>query len=174
MSIIKIEVAGEKLEINESDLNIKSLGIDMDKVAAQMGRFGVLWAAAEEERMTVDASYRFWKAKTGQAILAREPKLAEWKVRQKIESSKEFRAYKRALAEATRNTIVLRSRFDAFRTKAGILQSQGAMRRAELESTGMSTKATERRERKTDEIVDQVRKDAEGIRKKLKKGKRRR
>jgi hypothetical protein len=41
------------------------------------------------------------------------------------------------------NTTMSKAIYESFRTKASILQSKGAMARAELDATGMTTKRTE-------------------------------
>jgi len=56
---------------------------------------------------------------------------AEWKVKQAIEADPTFLKLKGKLALAKRNTIMLRAHYEAFRTKASILQSKGAQQRKE-------------------------------------------
>lgn len=139
---VEVVVMGETVLIDHDDATIKDIDQDMDRVAAQMSRIAELWAAAEEEEISADAHYRAWRATQGEGLLQRDEKLAEWKVRQKIEASPKFTAIKDRLAKAARNVTVLKGHFESLKVKASLLQSKGAMRRAELDSTGMSTKLT--------------------------------
>jgi hypothetical protein len=137
---LKMKVMGEEIELDRSQLLIMDIGEDMDNVASQVSYFGSLWAEAEREEMAADTYYRAWRAKEGEKILASDPKMAEWKVRQEIEASSQFTVIKEQLAIARRNSVALRGHFEAFKVKASILQSKGAMRRAEMESTGIGTR----------------------------------
>jgi len=140
-SKLKITVMGEEVELDRSQLVIVDLGEDMDHVAAQVSYFGGLWGEAEREEMAADTYYRAWRAKEGEKVLGADPKMAEWKVKQDLEASSQFAVIKEQLSIARRNTIALRGHYEAFKVKASILQSKGAMRRAEMESTGMSTRS---------------------------------
>ena len=138
-----IEVDGKTVEIDlAADLTIDDLSKDMDEVAAKMAYWGAVWAASEAEAERVDTSYRSWRAEYGRQLLEANEKLAEWKVKQEIEASPKFKRYKEGVAIATRNKTMLRAIFESWRVKASQLQSKGAMRRAELDSTGMHTKSS--------------------------------
>lgn len=65
-----------------------------------------------------DAQYRDWRAKLSDAILADNPKLAEWKVRAKLESLPAFLAYKEAAAALAGVRVALLGFADAI--KAGV------------------------------------------------------
>lgn len=138
----ELTVMGEEVELDRTQLLITDIGEDMDTVAAQVSYFGTLWAEAEREEMAADTYYRAWRAQQGEKLLAADPKLAEWKVRQMIEADPTFSTIKEQLALARRNSIALRGHFEAFKVKASILQSKGAMKRAEMESTGIGTRMT--------------------------------
>jgi len=139
---IKIKVDGVNITIDlDSELEIADMS-DMDKVAAQMAYWGSIWAAAASESERVDATYRTWRAKAGEAALANDPKLSEWKVKQAIEGDDTFMKFKKAQGEAQRNVILTKGVFESFRIKANMLQSKGAMKRSELDATGMSTRRT--------------------------------
>jgi hypothetical protein len=159
---INLRVAGRAVQADiEAELMVGDINRAMDEVAAKMAYWGALWGEAEAEQERVDAQYRFWSADFGRAILAADPKLAEWKVAQEVESSPKFARHKDAVAAAQRNVTVLKVVYESFRTKASILQSKGAMLRAELEATGMATKKHDEQE--------QARARAERVREAMKK-----
>jgi len=135
-----ITVNGHEVTLDtDYDLQVGALSGDMDKVAAQMGFWGSVWAAAVKERAEAEAHYRYWRAKASEEVLASEPKLAEWKVKLKVEADPRFVTYKQALALADRNVVLAKSAFDSFDKKANQLQSKGAMHRSELDATDMHT-----------------------------------
>lgn len=138
---VSIEVDGQPVVINvDAEMEIGDLSTDMNRVAAQMAYWGAVWAAAEGELKSADAWYRAWRAKNGAAMIEADGKMSEWKVRQALEADPKFMTIKKSLAAATRNATLTRAIYEAFRTKANMLQSKGAMARAELEATGMSTR----------------------------------
>lgn len=140
-----IKVNGVEVVLDSDvDLAVGDLSGDMDQVAAQMGYVANLWAEAVYEQDCADAYYRQWRAQLTEQILDKDPKLAEWKVKAKIEAHPQFMALKKALAQAESNVINLRSYFDSFSKKANQLQSKGAMSRSELDATGMSTPSVPR------------------------------
>ncbi len=145
--IIDIVVNGIKVKINILDeLEITNISDDMDKIAPKIAFWGAVWASAEQEMAAAEAYYRKWKAESGKTLSAKNDKLAEWKVRQLIESTDEFHQLKSALSKASQNIITARTLYEAFKTKASMLQSKGAMMRAEIDSTSMHTsKASNKR-----------------------------
>jgi hypothetical protein len=146
MKPIDLSINGETVTVDtDSLLVINDVGGDMDVVAAQMGYWATLHASAERERVQADAYYRQWRAESGKALLDEDPKLAEWKVKQLIEENKTFKTLKSALSEAVRNVTIAKGLYDALKTKANMLQSKGAMMRAELDATSMSTSSEARR-----------------------------
>ena len=141
---MEIEVDGKAVVLDlASDLTIDDLSRDMDEVAAKMAYWGSVWAASEGEKARVDTHYRAWRAEFGKQLLEADGKLAEWKVKQQIEASPKFKRYKEGVATAARNSVMLKAVFESWRVKASQLQSKGAMRRAELDSTGMHTKSSD-------------------------------
>ena len=137
---VKLIVNGVKIEIDTDDLLIISdVNTDMSQVSAQMAYYSSIHAAAEEERVQMDTVYRKWRAHTGLKILEKDPKAAEWKVRQMVEAEPQFEKLKYALARAVHNTTLTRGIYESLKIKAQMLQSKGAMLRAELDSTGMTT-----------------------------------
>lgn len=99
-----------------------NLDLDNDAMVAEMHRHSDKAAALNALVMTKEAEYRHWRATKGQEILAADPKLAEWKVSQQIESDGEFIDRKQdianiierrdrhaALAQAYKTALDLRS-----------------------------------------------------------------
>jgi len=159
---VKLMVDGQEISVDlEKELTIVDVGVDMDQVASKMAYWAALWAAAEGERVKTDAFYRNWRANMGQELLAADPKLSEWKVKQRIEADAYFSKIKEAIAKATYNSTLTKSVYDSFRIKANALQSKGAMMRAELDATGMTTpgKPKKRAKAERDARVDKMRKD---------------
>jgi len=143
MSLVELRVDGQDISIDlDAELEIGDVSSDMDQIAAQMAYWGSVWAAAEYERVRVEAHYRQWRAQRKQAISQQNTKLAEWKVTQEIQSDPDYVKLYRAQAEAVKNSTLAKSIFEAHRIKANMLQSKGAMMRSELDATGMSTKKT--------------------------------
>lgn len=127
----------------DMDLQIGALSGDMDKVAAQMGFWGSVWAAAIREHEDADAHYRHWRARQVNAILESEPKLAEYKVNARINAMDGFLKLKSAQALASEHVAMARTMFDSLDKKSNQLQSKGAMSRSEIDATGMHTKGTQ-------------------------------
>jgi hypothetical protein len=141
---INIVVNGVQIKTNIHDmLDISDISADMDKVASQIAYWGAIWASAEAEAAASDAFYRKWRADFGKTIT----ESAEWRVRQGIESQSEFHTIKTGIANATRNVVLAKTMYEALKTKASMLQSKGAMMRAELDSTSMHTPSAPRSKR---------------------------
>lgn len=140
-----IKVNGVEVSLDtDVDLGVGDLTGDMDSVAAQMGFWGSVWSAAVQEIGDADAHYRHWRAQKANEVLKADPKLPEWKVRNRIESDPKFLVYKHALAVADNHVTLAKATFMSFDKKSNQLQSKGAMSRSELDATGMSTPATPR------------------------------
>jgi ubiquitin len=126
------------------DLTIGEIGEDMDIVAAQMGYWGNVLAAAEEELAAAEAGYRSWVANF-RIALSEDPKtkgLADHKMKSQLEGSPQFLEHKSKIARRQRNVSTLDRLFQAFAKKANQLQSRGAIQRAIIEKTGIQTTAT--------------------------------
>jgi hypothetical protein len=137
---IDIKVAGIPVTLDVDDkLAITDIDADMATVSSDIAFWGDVWSAAQEEATNADAHYRNWRATFTKSLLEEDPKLAEWKVKANIEGHPDFVKWKAAIARAERNVILARAMVDAFDGKRATLQSKGAMLRAELEGTGMST-----------------------------------
>jgi hypothetical protein len=132
------------LEIDVSEeAGIHELSEDMDTVSARIGFFGEVLAAASEEKIKLDAAYRKWRAEIAKRSLKDDPKISEWKVKADIESDPKFTAFKEAEAKAEYNTVALTNLIVALKEKSPNLRSKGARERAELDSTNMTTRATD-------------------------------
>lgn len=142
--IENIQVDGKPVDVTLDGLLVGDISRDMDRVASVMAYWATVWAAAEQEKIKSDSAYRAWRATFARRILDGDPKLAEWKVKAAIEASPKFNAFKHALATATRNVVLSRGQFESYRVKASVLQSRGAMLRAEGERTDQVTKTRER------------------------------
>lgn len=138
---IKIRIGDEESEIDtESVASITNIDIGMSQVSAQIAFYGELLALAEAEKIKIDAAYRRWRAEQTKIILAKDEKLAEWKVRAEIESNQTFVSYKEAEAQAEYNSTSLKILVRALEEKSPNLRSKGARARAELDATDMGTK----------------------------------
>lgn len=166
MSDATITIDGEEIDVDRSELAITDLDADMTKAASQMAYWGGLWGAAEAEKVSADAAYRTWRAEYGKQVLEADPKLAEWKVKQQIEASKKFSVHKERIATSVRNASVLRAMYESFRSKCSLLQSKGAMARAELEATGMNTKRRDdpAERKKKEDVIRSARKKRKAAR----------
>lgn len=134
----------------DRDFEIDDLDDGMRKIASWIAYFGSVFAAAKHEDKMVTAFYRSWKAKRVAEALLDDPKMAQWKIVASIEASDKFLEYKGKQAEAARNVEALHWIVEAYRAKASLLQSLGAMNRAAFEATDMSTKEHPGRPFKTD------------------------
>jgi hypothetical protein len=133
-----------------------------------MAYWGGIWASAEYERVRIESEYRSWRANKKIEILRGNPKLAEWKVTQEIQSLTEYRNVYEKQAQAIKNVTLAKSIFQSHQVKANMLQSKGAMLRAELDYTDMKTPST--KSKKDGAKVDKQ--NIEKMKKIMKKGKR--
>lgn len=138
---MEFTVDGEVVTFDmDSDFDVEDINLGMSRVSAEIAFSGSVLSAAMHEQAMVEAHYRRFRAVRGKEIAAAQPKLALTKIDQEINSSGEFLTHKEAQANAARNVESLRWVVDAFRTKARILQSKGAIDRAALETAGMNTR----------------------------------
>lgn len=138
---VKIIVNGEEHEIDIYDeLPIDNIDSDMKNIPAEIAFWGTILAGAEEERVLTDSFYRKWRAETAEELLGNEPKLAEWKVKQRLEAMDQFQVLKKAIAKTVKHSTVAKTMFEAYCRKANMLQSKGAMLRQQLSSDDMSVK----------------------------------
>jgi len=168
--VMSIQVMGKKVKINlAAETVIADLDLDMDRIASQMAWIAALWAEAEGEKIRVDAAYRAWRAEFAAKVMKREPKIAEWKVKSRVEAAPTFRKMKEGIALATRNATVLRALHRSLETKASMLQSKGANLRAELNMTNLNIRGKEALESRQEKEGAQKTKLREVLGKKKKK-----
>lgn len=161
-TVVDFKVDGEQITAPVvTDLTIEEIGEDMDMVAAQMGYWGNVLAAAEEELAAADAAYRSWRGNMGMKLLEDNPKLGEWKTKQMVDASPQFLEHKAAIAKAQRALTICDRIFQAYAKKANVLQSRGANERIVLEQTGrvikgdpsaVSSAARQERDRRKDKV----------------------
>ena len=149
-----IIVDGKELEIDlEDEFYIDDLDNSMNTIASKIAFWGSVLASAEEEKVRVDAYYRRWRAQHGEKLLESDPKLAEWKVKQKTDSMEQFLVLKEGIAKSTKNALLAKAFFEAFCRKSNMLQSKGAMLRHELNADNMSVRVdNEEKREKVKEI----------------------
>lgn len=153
----EITVNGKLIKFNPQEvLAIKDISTEMDEVAARIAYWGFIWGQAEEEAVRADAYYRNWRNKEGEARRAKDEKLSEWKVWNEVEAMPKFTLLKQAIAESARNVTTAKGIYEAFKIKASILQSKGALQRAEMENLNMSTPETPRTRSRVQEDRDGV------------------
>lgn len=163
-AVLNTVIDGEDIEIPIiSDLTIHDVNDEMDIVAAQIGYWGNVLAAAMEDLAAADAVYRNWRAQCVESYLEDDPRLAEWKIKAKIESDSSFMKYKGDIARCNRNVAALQKIVEGYGKKANLLQSRGANLRTELEKTGINVssspdkKKTKKTSNPPNEKVEKVR-----------------
>ena len=136
----KITVNGTEIEFStKTHFPVGDVGDDMKDVSSAMAWWGSVWAAAEAERINVDAFYRAWRAQATEKLIAEDPKLSDEKRKSKIEALPDFLKCKKAMAMAEENCTLAKAAFAALEKKANILQSLGANYREERRTSGMYT-----------------------------------
>lgn len=144
----KIKVRGQVVEVLIMGPNAElpigpDLSDEMDRVGAQLGYWGAVLADAVGEAKEVDAWYRKFRANITNECLANDPKMAEWKIKARIEASDGFIQHKEAIGLAEKNVKLCEGMVKGYDKKANQLQSKGAKMRTELNAQGMTTPATE-------------------------------
>jgi hypothetical protein len=76
----------------DDDVDLTDPEITKASVALELGK-------VEAAKLLGEAQLRDWKAKAANALLAKEPKLAEWKVRARLEAEPRWLEAKAKLAE---------------------------------------------------------------------------
>lgn len=88
-----------------------------DMLLEELLEVGNLLGEAESRLVLVDAEYRTFRAAAVKAELDKDPKLSEWKIKARIESSAEFQKFKQGIAKATREVHVLRETLATLRLR---------------------------------------------------------
>lgn len=136
---ITVDGVSHTLDI-EGDCASVDIDEDMTTIAPMLAWYGRLLAQARWSVDVLEADLKRWKAATTAAVLADNPKLAEWKVKAEVESQPAMNTHLRAIADAWVVANRLDSAFTALKVKADMLRSRGAMLRSELDNTNMATK----------------------------------
>jgi hypothetical protein len=123
--MIELVVMGKKIEIDiDKELYLPSRYTDFDTVAAEIAYWGNILAQAIEERIMAETS---WRKRRGELVcffLSEEPKLAEWKVKGKIECTDDFILYKKGIAKAYYNETMAESIYKAYIEKAKLIETK--------------------------------------------------
>lgn len=128
MTESKPDPAGDErlvLKVDGEEVLIKpvlfEVGEDLQSEARAVPRdilhFGEVLSRAEQQKIGVDSEYRAFRAEQVSALLAKDPKLSEWKVKAKIESTEKFALFKKGIATAERNVVALRAVLQALEAK---------------------------------------------------------
>lgn len=159
-----IKVQGVSIKIEPEEYVINDIDDTQRKVSKQMAFWSSVWGAAVEEQVKADAFYRAWRAERTEALLKKDPKLAEWKVKAEIESDPLFLKMKQAIATAADNVTTAEHIWKTLDKRGNLSQSLGAKTRNEIAKQDLSTKE----ESYDDSPLEEERR--ERIRKILKKG----
>lgn len=143
LGFVEVEIDSEVVSFDlDNDFDVEDIDEGMRKTPAMIAYVGAVCGATIRYEKRCDARYRQWRAQMGKEIVESEPKMAQTKINQIVEADEMFIVHKDRIADAARNVETMRGVFEAFKTKAHLLQSKGAMERAALESTGMTTKVS--------------------------------
>ena len=138
--VFKREVGGRDVIV---ELDTKSLepSADLDSdagsVASQVGLVGEILAVTTERLESADAKYRQWRATKAGTILHSDPKLAEWKVKAKVEADPGFMTHKNAIASLTGDLEFLRVYLSGLKTKASMIRGRIELTRSEWDGTSL-------------------------------------
>lgn len=137
-----IVIDGIEIICDPSDAVIDgpNLSSEMDRVSGQIAFWGSALSSAVRERDVADATYRTWRARAYKAIMERDPKLPEYKIKALCEEHSSFLEHKTRMATAAENVVLCESFKDAFEKKANQLQSRGATKRLERSRSTVRTK----------------------------------
>lgn len=148
---IVVVIRDEEVNVTKELAIGPDLGQEMAGLPGQLAYFGTMLSEAQAYQARCEAEYRAWRAKQIEAFLEADAKLAEWKVRAKVEALPQFAAHKEAIAKAEKFVHDLWAVYDALGRKADMLRSKGARERADLEKgyggLGSPSDEEERRER---------------------------
>lgn len=133
--VVEVLILGKRAELPVDP----DLSEEMDRVAAQLGYWGSVLASAKKERIQTDASYRRFRAKSLEAIIKNDPKLAFEKAKALVEASDGFSQFKEAIAQAEENAELCQAMVNAFDKKGNVLQSKGAFMRDVIKHQGKIT-----------------------------------
>ena len=119
--IYTFEVDGKEVSISSKDLLVTDT--DVTRSSSDIAFWGQVVAALRNKLSVSEAEYRQWSAKCYSKILDVDPKLAEWKVKARVESLSGFIEHKKAIAGHQKSYDTSKSVFDAIVQKASSKQS---------------------------------------------------
>jgi len=121
------------IKINGEDVNVTSdlvvgpdLDRELDRGSALVAKYGRLLSRAQNKEAQCLAEYRHWRARQTETILQADPKLAEWKVKAKVESLPQFLQHKEDIASAEEETHGLWGVYEAVCRRCDLLQSRNS------------------------------------------------
>jgi hypothetical protein len=117
-----LRVGGNDIVIPQALFHIgEDLAAEAKVIPDKLIWLGELLGTAEEQKIMVDAEYRSFRAAETERILAADPKLAEWKVKARIESTERFGKFKTGIAVAEKNLAALRGAVQALDAKLQVV-----------------------------------------------------
>lgn len=119
----RLKVGDQEIVFNSETLlyHPERVETDVVAIASAINLWGQHLAKAEEQKVMVDAEYRDWRARQVNEALAKDPKLAEWKVKARVEAMEKFMLFKTGIAKAALNVVSLQTIGDGLRAKLQIL-----------------------------------------------------
>lgn len=137
---LTLEVDGVNLTLDVSaDTEISDLTEDMAEMASKIAWYGRVLASCRQSADVAEDGFRAWKATTIEAILADDPKKAEWKCKAALEAHPGWARHKGLIANTWREVNEVEAALNGLRAKADMLRSLGAAARSEMDTIGLST-----------------------------------
>lgn len=109
---------------------------DLRTGAAKLAFLLRLRGRARRAAAFVVSNYERWHAREVQLTISRNERLAEWKSKNHVESTKRERAWKHAIAMANETVESLTALIDGYREKINLLRTHRADQRKELDVSG--------------------------------------
>jgi hypothetical protein len=101
----------------EADIDFAGPALcEPDALPEMIGHWRYLHGETLAALRRVEAEYRVWRAQATANVLETDPKLAEWKVKAKVDLDPMYSRYKEATAVATKNEAAVRGMLDAYTT----------------------------------------------------------
>jgi len=126
----------------EIQIDRRWLDIDTDliasgsDVAANIGKCADVLADRVQRLEMLEADFRAWKARKKMSALASDPKMAEWKVKDKYRTLKEYRDFYEAIAQCKGDLDWITAIQKALEIKARLVDTFARMDRGAEIATG--------------------------------------
>lgn len=107
------------------DLKIKSdydYDYNCEQTIYYIAATGRLLGELEEAVILEEANFKKWKALTVQNILDENPKLAEWKAKNQLETFAKYTTFKKVIADLKKNVKAVEAINSAFKHKSNFLR----------------------------------------------------